>query len=191
MRIPSSLFTALITAGALAVASCGGEAENGDRPEAEGEAPAAAAPAAGEPTSFDGADVDAFARGLTRESELVRAAQEKARTATTADERGAAMQAQWEDQTIPGGAEAAGMSVERYRAVRETITRTLRNLDFQGKIEGPMQLDTARATPEMRRMLETDPYAELPPASAEALRTRIDQLVPIWGAYMELTAVGG
>ena len=173
----------------LALAGCG-DAEEGNRPEAEGAAaPAASIPA--EAATFDAADVDAFARGLARETELVRAAQERARTAATAAERGDAMQAQWKEQTMPGGAEAAGLPLERYAAIRESITEVLQTLDLQGKIDGPMQLDTSRATPEMRQRLEADPFAELPAASASALRDRLGQLAPIWAAYVELTAVGG
>ena len=188
MRI-SSPFIAMLAAGALATASCGGDGQAGT-PDTDAPPPSAA----GEPTAtatFDEADVDAFARGLAREAELVREAQEKARTAATAEERGAAMEAQWKEQTMAGGAEAAGLPLERYAEIRETITETLQTLDFQGKIEGPMQLDTSRATPEMRRRLESDAFAALPAASAAALRSRLDVLAPIWRTYVELTAVGG
>lgn len=92
---------------------------------------------------------------------------------------------------MPGGAEAAGLPLERYAEIREAITQTLQTLDFQGKIEGPMQLDTSRATPEMRQRLESDAFASLPAGSAAALRSRLDQLAPIWRTYIELTAVGG
>ncbi len=189
MRISSS-FIGMIAAGALAIGGCGGDSEGGS-PDADAPTPSAAV---GEPaanTTFDEADVDAFARGLAREAELVREAQAKARTAATAEERGAAMQAQWKEQTMPGGAEAAGLPLERYAEIREAITQTLQTLDFQGKIEGPMQLDTSRATPEMRQRLESDAFASLPAGSAAALRSRLDQLAPIWRTYIELTAVGG
>lgn len=38
---------------------------------------------------------------------------------------------------------------------------------------------------------EIAPFAELAPASAAALRARLDRLVPIWIQYTELTAVNG
>ena len=177
----------LMSTGALA--SCAGDAGEGS--EVENVSRPASEPAAAEAVTFTEADVEAFARGLTRETELVREAQAKAGSAATPEERGAAMQAQWKEQTMPGGAEAAGMGLERYAAIRDAITGTLQTLDFQGKIDGPMQLDTSRATPEMRRQLEADAYEGLPAASASALRARLDQVVPVWAAYVELTAVGG
>ncbi|HEU4830310.1 MAG TPA: hypothetical protein VFT04_14045 [Gemmatimonadales bacterium] len=190
MRRSNSFLPVVIVVATLSLAGCGGAGDGGGRSEAES-APPAAMPESAEAVSFTEADVDAFARGLARETGLVREAQARASSATTPEERGAAMQAQWKEQTMPGGAEAAGMTLERYAAVREAITGTLQTLDFQGRIAGPMELDTSRASPEMRRRLAADAYADLPQASAAALQARLDQLVPIWAAYIELTAVGG
>jgi hypothetical protein len=186
-----ALFPVLVLT--LAVGCGGGGDEDAGARGAGGAA--ASSPASGaQPaasTTFTEADLDAFARGLTKEIELVRAAQERQRTATTPEARGQAMRAQWEDQTIPEGARSAGMSPERYRQVRETVDHVLETLDFQGKIDGPKSMDTTNATPEMRRRLTTDPFAELPPASAAALRARMDRLVPLWVEYVTLTAVAG
>ena len=136
-------------------------------------------------------DLDAWERGMPKEIELVQAAQQRAATATTPQARGEAMQAQWKEQTMPGGAEAAGMPLARYGAVRETVNGVLETLDFQGKIDGPLSMDTTHATPEMRQRLASDPYASLPPASAAALRARLDRMVPLWSKYMSLVAVAG
>ena len=121
----------------------------------------------------------------------MKAAQQRAASATTASERANAAQAQWEDQTAPEGARAAGLPVERYRAVRETVTRVLETLDFQGKIEGPKSIDLERATPEMRERVAGDAYVGLSPGTAAAIRARIDRLVPLWVEYVNLTAVAG
>jgi len=137
------------------------------------------------------ADLDAYAKGLARETELVRAAQERARTAATPQARGEAQQAQWEDQTIPEGAKAAGLPTERYRAVRTAVHSTFQWLDFQGKIDGPMELDTARAAPEMKARFGRDPFDELSPSSREALQAQMNRLVPPWIEYVKLTAVAG
>jgi len=136
-------------------------------------------------------DLDAYAKGLARETELVRAAQERAKTATTAQERGAAQQAQWEDQTIPEGAKASGLSPERYRAVRTTVNTTFQWLDFQGKIDGPMQLDTATAPADMKARLARDPFDALSPASRAEVQAQMNRLVPAWIEYVKLTAVAG
>ena len=162
------------------VAACG----SGDKPADQ----AASATAA---TELTAADLDAYAKGIARETELVRAAQDRARTATTPQARGEAQQAQWEDQTIPEGAKAAGLSPERYRAVRTTVHTTFQWLDFQGKIDGPMELDTAHAAPEMKARFGRDPFAELSPASREALQAQMNRLVPPWIEYVKRTAVAG
>jgi hypothetical protein len=179
------------------VAACG----RGDKPAGQAaesaatsgapsaEAPPAAGAAAA--TELTAADLDAYAKGIARETELVRAAQERARTATAPQARGEAQQAQWEDQTIPEGAKAAGLTPERYRAVRTTVHTTFQWLDFQGKIDGPMELDTARAAPEMKARFGRDPFAELSPASREALQAQMNRLVPPWIEYVRLTAVAG
>jgi hypothetical protein len=161
----------------------------------------AAPPTGGEPATatatvpatveLTAADLDAYAKGIARETELVRTAQDRARTATTPQARGEAQQAQWEDQTIPEGAKAAGLTPERYRAVRTTVHTTFQWLDFQGKIDGPMELDTAHAPPEMKARFGRDPFAELSPASREALQAQMNRLVPPWIEYVKLTAVAG
>jgi hypothetical protein len=71
------------------------------------------------------------------------------------------------------------------------LDRVLETLDFQGKIPGPKEMNLELATPEMKQRLSSDPFAELAPASASALRARMDRLVPIWIRYTELTAVSG
>ena len=193
-RFLRAAFTALATVFATA---CGSDASNSDQPAAgsppssvSGTEPAAAA-ASEQAAELTPADLEAYAKGLARETELVRAAQERSRTAATPEARGEAQQAQWEDQTIPEGAKAAGLPVERYRAVRATVHRTFQWLDFQGKIDGPMQLDTANAAPDMKARLARDPFDELTPASRSALQAMMDRLVPPWIEYVKLTAVGG
>ena len=141
--------------------------------------------------AFTEADLDQFERGLRREIDAVKAAQAKAATATTAQERGEAIQAQWEMATIPLGAEASGLSEPRYRDVREGVNRVFTTLDFQGKIDGPLSIDLERADPAMKARVGGDGFAGLPPEAASALRARMDRLVPVWSEYMKLVAVAG
>jgi len=180
---------------AMLIAACGGDGDQGDGNGGEGAGSAAGSAASGEaagrPFAFTEADLDAYERGLTKEIELVQAAQERARGASTPQARGEATQAQWKEQTMPEAARAIGVAPERYQQVRETVHEVLQTLDFQGKIDGPMQMDTTNATPQMRARLARDPLAELPPASAAALRARLDRLAPIFARYVRLTAVGG
>jgi hypothetical protein len=184
---------ALVLPFILLSTACGGkDAEDGGA----GAPAASAAPDAGgtegeRAATFTEADLDAYKRGFAREIELVREAQERARTATTPQARAEAAQAGWETATIPGGAEAAGMPLERYREIRETVHHVMQTLDFQGKIDGPMSMDTTNAPPEMRRRLTSDAYEGLPASSAAALRARMDGLVPLWSEYINLVAVAG
>ena len=177
----------------LSTAACGGSNDSAGRDSSVATSDAAPAPATASTAraSFSSAELDSYERGLAREIEVVRAAKERERTASTPQERGAAAQAQWEDQTIPEGAKGAGLSAERYREIRTAVHDVLQTLDFQGKIEGPLSIDTARAAPEMKARLARDAYAELDPSSAEALRARMDSVLPRWVEYITLTAVAG
>jgi hypothetical protein len=188
MRLVSpSLVTLAMT---FALAACGGadDAARGDSPVAE---PPANAPTTETRTELTEADVDAFQRGLAREIEAVEAAHARQNAATTPAERGAAIQASFEDATAVEGAKAAGMSAERYAEVRRTLVPVLRTLDFQGKIDGPMSLDTTNLSPERRSEAARDPLADLPPATANVITARLPQLGPLWSRYATLTAVGG
>ena len=181
----------------LFVGACGQDSAQTDRPANEPSPSASAATssasdaASSVPAELTPANLDAYAKGLAKEIELVRAGQERERAATTPEARGEATRAQWEDQTIPEGAKSAGLSPENYRQVRKTVNQVFQTLDFQGKIDGPMEMDTARASPEMRKQLAQNPFDELAPASRTVLRERMDSLVPLWVQYVKLTAVAG
>ena len=143
------------------------------------------------PFAFTDADLDAYEKGMRKEIELVKAAKARADSAKTPAERGAASQAAFETTTAPVAAQAIGAALDRYQATRRTVNRVFETLDFQGKVPGPMEIDTARASPDMKKRLAGDPLQELPAASAAALRARLDALSRIWIEYMTLVAVNG
>lgn len=143
------------------------------------------------PFAFTDADLDAYEKGMRKEIELVKAARARGDSAKTPEERGAASQAAFETSTAPAAAQAIGAAVDRYQATRRTVNRVFETLDFQGKIPGPMEIDTARASPEMKKRLATDPLDALPAPSAAALRARLDALSKVWIEYMKLVAVNG
>jgi hypothetical protein len=186
-------FSSLLTTALLTSVGCGNSTEPaGGTTPAGGSSPTVSAPAAARSSAtLTGDVITRFERGLRREIEAVRAAQQRSANAKTPQERGEAIQASFEDATIPLGAEAAGLPVDQYRDVRETITGVLRTLDMQGKIEGPMSIDLTRADEATKARLARDAFADLPPASAEALRAHLNQLVPVWAEYVNLTAVAG
>ena len=141
--------------------------------------------------AFSEGDLDQFERGLRREIDAVKAAQVKAAAATNAQERGEAIQAQWETATIPLGAQASGLSEARYRDVRNAVNRVFTTLDFQGKIDGPLSIDLQRADAETKARVSRDAFADLPPEAAAALRAKMVGLVPVWSEYKKLVAVAG
>jgi hypothetical protein len=147
--------------------------------------------AAEAPFAFTNADLDAYEKGMRKEIELVKAAKARGDSAKTPEERGAASQAGFETSTAPAAAQAIGVPVDRYQATRRTVNRVFETLDFQGKIPGPMEIDTARASPDMKKRLAGDPLDELPAASAAALRARLDALSRVWIEYMNLVALNG
>lgn len=182
----------------LAVIACGGDktAESSDTgmtatPAESSTGDAQTSEAAAAPLTLTAADLDGFEKGIARETQLVKEAQERSRTATTPQARGEAIQAAFEDNTIAAAAPVTGLSPERYKLVRETLSAIMTTLDFQGKIDGPQSVDTALAGPAMKSRLSSDPYAALDPAGAEALKARLDRITPVWVEYITLTAVSG
>jgi hypothetical protein len=144
-----------------------------------------------EALAFTDADLEGLEKGLAAEAALVTAARERASNAKTPEERAEAAQGEWEEETIPDGALASGLPLERYISVRQTVNHVLETLNFQGKVNGPLKLDLEHASPEMKQRLRSDPFAELNPASAVALRAKMSGVVPVWVAYMRLVALNG
>ena len=148
-------------------------------------------PAGDGPIDFSEADLDQYERGIAKEVELVKAARDRGASAATPGERAAAAQAEWEDSTIPAAAQAAGISEDRYRDTREAVHTVFETLDFQGKIDGPLEMDLTRADEATKARLAKDPFDALSPAAASALRGRMNRLLPLWTEYANLTALHG
>lgn len=188
----------LLTLVAILTACSGGDKENAasadtaspDATETESANNGASAESIG-PITLSAADFDGFEKGIARETQLVREATATAASAATPQERGAAIQAGFEQNTMAAAAPVTGLSAERYKLVRETLSRILTTLDFQGKIDGPQSLDTTRADAAAKERLRSDPYLELDSASAAELKSRMSRIVPLWIAYISLTALNG
>jgi hypothetical protein len=169
----------------IALAAC---SKTSDAPPADN---GSGLPAPSPLISLTAADVDGFVKGITKETLLVREGQERARRATTSVERGNAIQSTFEENTMKGAVEASGLPLERYRMVRQTLSRLLTTLDFQGKIDGPQSVDTAMADSTMKARLASDPYSVLDPSSAELVKSRMAEITPVWIQYVTLTATNG
>ena len=184
---PRAITSLTITLLVLTGAGCG----SGDSATSTADSPGSRASTTAAAPFFTETDLDAYERGMKKEIEAVRAAQQQASSATDAQQRGKAIQAQWEGATVPQGAEAAGLPVDRYRQVRDAVNEVFETLDFQGKIDGPLSMDMSRADAATKERLARDPFSDLSSGSAAALRARMDRLVPIWAEYVTLTAVAG
>lgn len=188
-RSPAVTITAVILL--IAGAGCADTNDKGTEPAGSVDERATATPSSTRALELTSDTLNAYERGLKKEIEAVRTAQQRSGTATTAQERGKAIQAAFEEATIPQGAAAAGLSVEDYRELRETVNGLFRTLDFQGKIDGPLSMDLSRADAATKERLARDPFADLSSESAAALRAQMDRLVPLWIEYVTLTAVAG
>lgn len=188
MKSARHTFALLVLTGSIACG--GGDSESVAAPR---ETPAQSGTAANGSSAadFSAADLDAYAKGMSREVAAVRAAEKEEASAADAAARSRAAQMKWDTATIPLGAEAAGLPLERYRAVREAVNEVFKTLDFQGKIDGPMQIDLSRVDEATKARVARDPFTDLTPAAATALRGAMDRLVPIWIEYVRLTAVAG
>ena len=192
MAITRYFFVA-VTAAAVSTLflGCGDTAEKAIQPSSAEAPPAKASASSTATLELTDNSLSAYERGMKKEIEAVRAAQARSRDAKTAQERGEAIQAAFEEATIPEGAAAAGLPVEQYRALRATVGEIFRTLDFQGKIDGPLSMDLSRADAATKERLSRDPLADLSPASAAALRNQMGRLVPVWIEYVSMTAVAG
>ena len=189
--IKCHLMYASVLALAMTTAACSGDDHANESQSPSGSSATASATATLPRPEFTVESLSSYERGLRREIEAVRTAQQRAGDAKTPQERGEAIQASFEHVTIPQGAEAAGLPVEQYRALRETINGIFETLDFQGKIDGPLSMDLSCADDATKQRLGRDPFADLAPASAATLRAQMHRLVPIWIEYVSLTAVAG
>lgn len=131
--------------------------------------PAAAVPAASADSPLQVADIDAYARGMGREVELLQAEFRKIEQARAADDSDAETQALFAmtgNDIELGGAQVAGMPAARYGFVKNRIDEVQSKLDM---LEGfrRMDADTSAMQAEIG-----DPYAGIAADVATALKAR-------------------
>ena len=88
------------------------------------------------------ADLDAYERGMKKEMEIVQDLVKQAEGTTDDAKQLEIMTAALEDQTMDDGAQAAGMPLDRYRALRNRMTEVLSASSFS--IMGAALRDQAR-----------------------------------------------
>ena len=147
--------------------------------------PAAGTAAAGDaqPTALTDASLEAYARALAKQAEIIR-------RPGRGTHFGVTISAYDSDGESGEVLEAAGMTVDEYRAVDRQVNPVFTILNFKGEIGPPRSIDL-EAAPEWKEKLEGDPFATLTPESAAALRRHMDTLVPLWSDVVGLTAQHG
>jgi len=186
-RLEMVVTGATLLAMAVALAACGDAPE----PDAPPVAPAASTDAggnagAGRPArpgdaiELTPALLDAYAKGLRKEVEIIRRPGRGTHYGVTISQYG---------DEGPEVVAAAGLSHEDYRAVQDVVDRVFTTLNFQGKIGPPRSIDLEKADPVWRERLAGDPFDDLSPSSAKALRDHMDVLVPPWSEIVGMTAL--
>jgi hypothetical protein len=169
-------------------ATASAEAATEPAPATAPDTPSQPATAAAD-TSLKLAEIDAYARGMQKEIELLKAAGEKVKQARAAKDDQAELSAITEmamgDFDTPA-AQAAGLPVARWQEVKRKVTATIGGVDTREQMQD-MAGNTEGMTPEQaaehqrnaEAMLASipDPYAGLAPAVVEALKARHDELV--------------
>lgn len=117
-----------------------------------------------------------YARGLAKQAEIIRRPGR-----ALPSHMGVDVSARYPTEESTELLAAAGLDAEDYRAVDQVVQRVLTTLSFQGKIEPRLSLDLERASEEQRQRVASDPFDELSPASAEALRRNLDAVAEPWG----------
>ncbi|MEN1956606.1 hypothetical protein [Luteimonas changyuni] len=138
---------------------------------------------AARPTALTDANLDAYGRALAKQAEIIR-------RPGRGTHYGVTLSIHDLDGETGEVLEAAGMTVDEYRAVEQQVEPVFTILNFKGEIGPPRSIDL-EAAPEWKAKLEGDPFATLPPESAAALRRSMDTLVPLWSDVIGLTAQHG
>ena len=136
-----------------------------------------------QPATLTDANLQAYARALGKQAEIIRRPGRGTHYGVTMSAHG---------NTAESGEvlEAAGMTLEEYRMVDSLVDPVFTTLNFKGEIGPPRSINLEMA-PEWKERLEGDPFATLPPESAAALRRNMDTVAPAWSDVVGLTAQHG
>ena len=178
--------TRTLLAGLLAATlAIGCSSEPGDGTTAASDRPATQAATGNEATTVEltDANLEAYARALAKQAEIIR-------RPGRGTHYGVIMSAYDMDGESGEVLKAAGMTAQEFHAVDDLVDPVFTTLNFQGEIGPPRSIDL-EAAPEWKERLEGDPFADLAPESAAALRRHMDTLVPLWSDIVGLTAQHG
>lgn len=113
----------------IAVAACGGAEDESSNEQMAEEPPANNALPQGEvaaaPAPLTAADIDAYERGMQKEKQILEELVKKAENTTDDQQQLELMTQAMEHQTMDDGAQAAGISLERYKQLRQRMDLVL------------------------------------------------------------------
>ena len=127
--------------------------------------------------------LQAWARGLKVEAEILRAP-------GRATHYGVMVSQGTEEGDLV--LDAAGIPAAEYNEVARTVGSLFSILNARGDL-GPklIHFDLERSNEEMKQRLTGDPYQGLPPESADAIRRNLELLKPLWLDVAAMTAQHG
>lgn len=192
----------LLLAGLVALAGCGGEPHDDAATSEPGTAADAAGPMAGSdllPPLIELAaeHLDPLARGLKAENDHLAQAVQQLQSADSDAAQLRAL-AEIEAERLDGiGADAAGLAPHDYRRLRDALYEHLGAIETRAALEAQYRdadttgMDEATAAEARRQAAEVmaaipDPYADLDPALADALRQRQSELAGLRATHIGL-----
>jgi hypothetical protein len=192
----------LLLAGLMVLGGCGGDPRDADASGDAGTAADAAAPLAGDdplPPVIELAaqHLDPLARGLEAENDHLAQAVQRLQSADSDAAQLRAL-ADIEAERLDGiGADAAGLEAHAYRRLRDALYEHLGAIETRAALEAQYGgldttgMDQATAAEARRQADEVmaafpDPYADLDPALADALRQRQSELAALRATHIGL-----
>lgn len=125
----------------------------------------------------------AYARGLEKEAEIIR----RPARALPSHMR-VQVSALYPDKEADEVLEAAGLSAAQFIAIGQLVEPVLDMLTFQGKLEPRRSIDLEEVDEDTRRRFAADPFDQLPPDSASALRRNLEPVSRPWTAIVRQVA---
>jgi hypothetical protein len=192
----------LLLAGLMALGGCGGDPHEDASTSAAGTAADAAVPMAGDDplpplVELAAEHLDPLARGLKAENDHLAQAVQRLQSADSDAAQLRALSDIEAERLDAIGAEAAGLESHDYRRLRDALYEHLGAVETRAALEAQYRdadtngMDEATAAEARRQAAEVmaaipDPYADLDPALADALRQRQAELAGLRATHIGL-----
>lgn len=155
------------------------------------------APASSSTSALTVEDIERWERGIEAEIEAVAEAEESMNNATTEEETANAMIEATEQSTLEEGAEAAGVSEDRYRFIRSTLSSAVKYLTpLENEMDVSQMPESTIEQFEQSRRASLDQMSNVLPAEVvDALRPQAlelrEQDMALTAARLRAAGMGG